>query len=80
MLREATTANVRPMTLGQLRTLNRALLCALVVLYAGLSTSDKPGADVPKKPDLFEVIVIAGGIASILLLIGLALMAFQQHP
>jgi hypothetical protein len=35
---------------------------------------------VPKKPDLFEVVVIAGGIASILLLIGLALMAFQQHP
>jgi hypothetical protein len=25
------------MTLGQLRTLNRALLCVLVVLYAGLA-------------------------------------------
>jgi hypothetical protein len=25
------------MTLSQLRTLNRALLCALVVLYAGLA-------------------------------------------
>ncbi len=43
-------------------------------------TSNEPRADVPQKPGLFEVLVIAAGMASILLLIGLALTAFQHHP
>jgi hypothetical protein len=39
----------------------------------------QPVANV-RKPDLFEMIVIAGGIASVLLLIGLVMMAIQQQP
>jgi hypothetical protein len=38
-----------------------------------------PGADL-RKPDLFEIAVVAVGIASMLMIVGLIAMAFQPAP